>query len=119
MAVLSCTSLHLPKHGACSTTPGRVREVRVPASCHAVFIEQAGAVSGTLYVTSASGYTDEAASPTLVAASDAITILTSGSFTLILPVRADATDGTRSIFIGSDTNGTTFKVQPLGIEVRS
>lgn len=117
MAVLTCSVLRKPKAGACSATAGRVREVICPPDTHGVFIEQTATVAGVLYVTDASGYTDEAASPTLVAGSDAVTIPQSGSFTYLLGAPTADQQTTRSIFIGSDTNNATFKVQPLGVEV--
>lgn len=106
-----------PKAGTCSSTPGRVRAVVCPADCWGLLIEQAGATSGTLYASAASGYTDEAASPTLIASSDAYTILPTGTFTVYLGPPTGAIGATRSVYIGSDTASATFIASPLGIEV--
>lgn len=116
MAALSALVLRAPEHGVCSSTPGRVREVQLAPDSFGFLLQQAGGTSGTLYVTTKSGYTDEAASPTLGVADDQVTILPTGEATLHLGPPT-STGSARSIFVASDTASATFKVVPLGIEV--
>lgn len=121
MAALTCSTLRQPYHGACSSTPGRVRQVIVPSDCWGVFVQQEGGTGGTLYVTNASSeggvaFADEAASPTLVAGDDVLVIPTGENGTLLLGPPT-ATGSTRSIWVGSDTASATFKAIASGIEV--
>ena len=116
MAALVATVLRAPEHGVCSSTPGRVREVQLAADAFGFLLQQAGSTSGALYVTWKTGYTDEAASPTLTADDDQITVSPGGSASLQLgPPTSVGT--ARSIYVSSDTASATFKVVPLGIEV--
>lgn len=116
MAALVATVLRAVEHGVCSSTPGRVREVQLAADAFGFLLQQAGSTSGTLYATWKTGYTDEAASPTLGADDDQVTVLPGGSVSM--PIGPPTAVGAaRSIYVSSDTASATFKVVPLGVEV--